>query len=63
MKSTNNSSILEHFYVLPDPRQENHRNKQHLLIDCITLTILAVICGADDWVTISQHLVKRNNNG
>lgn len=43
---------MEHFSILPDPRQENHHNKQHLLIDIIVLTILAFMCGADDFVTV-----------
>ncbi|HBE90234.1 MAG: hypothetical protein A3E37_00750 [Candidatus Andersenbacteria bacterium RIFCSPHIGHO2_12_FULL_46_9] len=52
MKQTKSSSILEHFLILPDPRRENHNTKKHKLIDIIVITILAVICGADDWPTV-----------
>jgi predicted transposase YbfD/YdcC len=59
MKQTISGSILEHFYILPDPRQLNHRNKKHLLIDCIVITILAVICGADDFETVAGFGEKK----
>ena len=52
MKQTTNSSILEHFSVLPDPRRPHHNTKRHNLIDIVVITILAVICGADDRPTI-----------
>ena len=42
---------LHHFFSqLPDPRI--HRNKKHLLIDIIVLSIIAVICGAESWNSI-----------
>ena len=43
-------TIAHHFLDLEDPRIE--RTKHHQLIDIITLSICAVICGADTWVDI-----------
>jgi predicted transposase YbfD/YdcC len=45
------TSIMLSFSVLPDPRKS--RNQTYSLFDIITVTILAVLCGADDWVEIS----------
>jgi predicted transposase YbfD/YdcC len=45
------TSISEHFATLPDPRAE--RGKEHLLVDILTITLCAVICGADDWVAVA----------
>lgn len=47
------STIIEHFDALEDPRVE--RTKLHLLIDIVTLTICALICGADGPVDIEQY--------
>ena len=44
------TSLPEHFADLPDPRIE--RTKRHSLHDILVITICAVICGADDWVSI-----------
>ncbi len=52
MDATNPGSILEHFAIVIDPRLD--RNKEHLLIDIIAITICAVICGADTWVDIAD---------
>ena len=52
MKTKKDGSIIEHFSILPDPRRANHNTKRHNLIDIVVITILAVICGADDWPTI-----------
>ena len=46
-------TIAEHFESVEDPRIE--RSKQHLLIDILTVAILAVICGADGWVGIETY--------
>ncbi len=45
------TSIVLSFSVLPDPRK--NRNQVYPLFDIITVTILGVLCGADDWVEIS----------
>jgi len=42
---TTTPSFLEYFADLPDPRIE--RRKAHALIDIITISILATICGAE----------------
>lgn len=39
------------FSTLPDPRK--HRNQVYTLFDIITVAILAVLCGADDWVEVN----------
>lgn len=41
------------FNDLDDPRQEKHSSR-HQLIDILMLTIIAVICGADNWVAIEK---------
>jgi len=48
-----NPSFLEHFATLSDPRIE--RSKEHLLIDIVTIAILAVISGAEGWVGIETY--------
>lgn len=47
------TTIQACFGNLTDPRNETH-NKRHKLIDILTITILAVICGADSWVGIER---------
>jgi predicted transposase YbfD/YdcC len=47
------STIIEHFDALEDPRIE--RTKLHLLLDIVTITICAVICGADGPSDIEQY--------
>lgn len=50
-KITSKTTLSEHFGSLKDPRQIGMID--HKLIDIITLTVCAVICGADDWVGIA----------
>ncbi len=47
------TSILAHFADLEDPRSE--RNREHPLINIMTIAILGVICGADNWVDIARY--------
>jgi len=42
--------LLRVFDELEDPRVE--RNKLHGLADILAITLLAVICGADEWTEI-----------
>lgn len=44
---TISTSIEDHFGSITDPRIE--RNKLHLLIDILTISICASVCGADKW--------------
>jgi predicted transposase YbfD/YdcC len=44
--------LLRYFAELPDPRM--NRTKRHLLGDILTITICAVICGAEGWVQVAQ---------
>ncbi|MCC3487266.1 ISAs1 family transposase, partial [Microcoleus sp. PH2017_14_LAR_D_A] len=53
MKLKPKITIADHFYDLEDPRVE--RTRHHQLIDIITLSICAVICGADTWVDIESY--------
>lgn len=45
-------SIAQHFGSLPDPR--TNKNIRHLLDDIVIISILAVICGADDFKAIQR---------
>lgn len=45
------TSIMQSFSVLSDPRK--NRNQVYSLFEIVTVAILAVLCGADDWVEIS----------
>ena len=45
------TSIMFSFSMLPDPRKS--RNQCYSLFDIVTVAILGVLCGADDWVEIS----------
>ena len=52
------SSLPKHLKWLVDPRR-NGGNKQHLLLDIIILTIIAVVCGADSWDSIALFDKKK----
>jgi len=45
------ASLMDHFADLADPRVE--RTRWHSLIDIVSITICAVICGADTWVDVA----------
>lgn len=53
MKIKPKITIADHFADLEDPRIE--RTKRHQLTDIITISICAVICGADTWVDIESY--------
>jgi predicted transposase YbfD/YdcC len=42
--------LKRHFAELTDPR--NAESCHHLLLDIVAITILAVLCGADDWTDL-----------
>src|SRR3990167_859742 len=48
-----NTGLLSIFQNIDDPRKEKHSSR-HLLSDILVLTILAVICGADNWVAVEK---------
>lgn len=47
------TTISEQFAELGDPRIE--RTKLHPLINIITISLCAIISGADDWVAIAAY--------
>ena len=47
------TSIINHFAQLEDPRDE--RNRKHPLMNMITIAILGVLGGADTWVDIERY--------
>ena len=51
VQNLNETSIMLSFSVLPDPRK--NRNQVYSLFDIITVSILSVLCGADDWMEVS----------
>ncbi|MEB3267764.1 MAG: ISAs1 family transposase [Leptolyngbya sp.] len=53
MDLPSDASLLTHFASLEDPR--DRRGKEHLLLDIVSLTICAVICGADSWTDIEEY--------
>src|ERR1044071_2354753 len=51
MEGLPRTSISEHFATVADPRAE--RGREPRLIDILTITLCAVLCGADDWVAVA----------
>lgn len=49
--SLRQTSIMSYFSIIPDPRKE--RNQVYNLFDLITIAILGILCGADDWVEVN----------
>ena len=52
MSPTRELALASSFAAVDDPRIE--RTKAHNLLDIIIITICAVICGADDWVSVAE---------
>lgn len=50
-------ALASYFATVGDPRIE--RTKAHNLLDIIIITICAVICGADDWVSVAEFGVSK----
>ena len=48
------SHMKSHFNELSSSDQRVDRTKKYNLIDLVVLCICGVICGADDWVSISK---------
>lgn len=46
-------SLLDLFSSLPDPR--NKSGLRHSLESVLLVTVLAVICGADDWIAVEEY--------
>jgi hypothetical protein len=57
MKLKPKYSIAEHFSDITDIRIE--RRKKHKLIDIITISICAVVCGAEGWEDIELYGIAR----
>jgi predicted transposase YbfD/YdcC len=51
------TTIEQYFGDVPDPR--TGPAKLHVLLDILTIVLLAVICGADDWVAVHDFGVAR----
>ena len=45
------TSISRHFATLADPRDA--KKVEHRLVDILTITLCAVVCGADDWEALA----------
>jgi predicted transposase YbfD/YdcC len=45
-------AILTHFEDLSDPRID--RTKQHVLLDMVTIALVAAICGANTWADVER---------
>lgn len=57
MTKIKNHTLLELLSELPDPRID--RQKRHHLVDIMTISILATICGADHWTEVEDFGVAR----
>lgn len=45
------NNVFEAFKDLDDPRKQ--RNQSYSLFDIVTISIMGILCGADDWVAIN----------
>lgn len=52
--------FLSYFESLEDPRTQD-RNLRHKLEDIFAISILGTICGADNWVEMSQFAMSRES--
>jgi hypothetical protein len=52
MDTTATTRIPRAFLDMPDPRK---RNITHRFIDVLTIALFAVICGAEDWVSVATY--------
>ncbi len=52
MLTAEHNTIKTYFDALPDPRIDRH--KRHKLIDIITITLCAVLSGAETWTDIEE---------
>jgi len=53
-------NIINHFEQIPDYRKDT-LNKRHELIDILLIALCAILCGADDWVSIASYGKERKN--
>lgn len=44
--------LIEYFAELPDPRSDI--NRQHNLVDLVTIAVCAATCGADQWTEVAE---------
>ena len=54
------SEFLSSFFNLSDPRRLGH-NQQHNLNDILAISILATICGADNWVEMEEFAISKED--
>lgn len=56
--SLRQTSIVSSFSIIPDPRKD--RNQLYSIFDLITIAILGILCGADDWVEVNLWADSNN---
>jgi predicted transposase YbfD/YdcC len=61
MQPIKHSSLVEHFLILSDPRQEDHNMKKHKLIDIVVIAVLGTIAAADGWEEIADFGEQEEN--
>lgn len=50
-------SLLEHFSILRDPREQ--RGQRHALTDILVITLCGIICGVDNWVEMERFATAK----
>lgn len=53
MEPRTSGAIMEHFQALSEPRNHPKKN-EHKFMDILVIAICGAVCGADDWVAISN---------